>query len=366
MSRHPAGPLKVQPLWARVDANRVKLAAFVVTFVGGSAVLLELAMVVVPGSLISLLATDAAEYFRVFRLVVVASSAGLVALGGLIAAVQLANAEDWVRNRFRGRDLLPDEAPALHAAVADMALAAGLAAAPRLIVIEAAPDSVNALAVGTVRSKALLGFTPGFISGLTPEEQRAASAALIARITAGDIMFGTALAALMGPIKAVRELHASAGAAGKGLAQAGCGDPGCVDVGCVDGCGGCSDMDSDGCGGAVGFIVFAVVVAAITYVAVVSAAWIVTLWGRMLQRTVYEKADAEGMLLVKDPASMLSALSKTSRASNLVAEGDSSYDGIFYAATSGTPRVERVERRRHERLREVLATEGVAAGPLEG
>ena len=111
----------------------------------------------------------------------------------------------------------------------------------------------------------------------------------------------------------------------------------------------------------IGLVLFLALVALITYVAVVTAAWIVTLWGRVLERTSYEKADAEGMLLLKDPSPMLSALGKASRSSNDVGVSDPSYDGIFYAATSGTPQVDRIEQRRYERLREVLGTEGLAA-----
>jgi hypothetical protein len=62
---------------------------------------------------------------------------------------------------------------------------------------------------------------------------------------------------------------------------------------------------------------------------------------------------------------MLSAFRKTARASNLVAGLDPSYDGIFYAATSGTPRIERVEERRYLRLREVVGVDGLAAEELQ-
>lgn len=361
MRARPDRPLKVQALWARVDANRVRVSTFVVTFVFGSAVLLESAMVVLPGVLLSALATDVDAYMNALRWVVGASFIVLLAAGGLLAAVQLANAEDWVRARFKGRDLQPGEADGLLNAVADMALAAGLASPPRVIVIQAPDDSVNALAIGTTRTKPLIGVTPGFMRALSADEQRAVLATLVARIIAGDIMFGTALAALMGPIKAIRTMNRAAGGAAGSVADAGCSDPGCGDPGC----GGCSDIDSDGCGGALGVVAFVVVVAVITYVAVVGAAWIVTIWGRVLHRTTYEKADAEGMLLLRDPTPMLSALSKASRSSNLVADGDASYDSIFYVATSGTPRVEKVERRRYDRLREVLGTDGIAADPLD-
>jgi Zn-dependent protease with chaperone function len=356
----------VTPLWARVDANRTKIAVFVVLFVVGSAALLDAALIAVPGSLLSLAFADSPDtWFRGLAIVCAVAFAVLIAVGGLLAAVQLSNAEDWVRNRFAGRDLGQGEAPDLVSAASDMALAAGLATPPRIIVIEAPGDSVNAMALGTVRERALIGVTPGFVTQLDPGEQRAVIATLTARIIAGDIMFGTALAALMGPLKAIREANRSAGGAAGAIADAGCSDPGCGS-GCADGCGsGCGDIgdlgDADGCGGAIGLVLFLVFVAVVTYVAVVSAAWIVTLWGRALQRTSYEKADAEGMLLLKHPAPMLSALDQAVATSNQVTGGDVSYDGIFYAATSGTARIERVETRRLTRLREVLGTEGLAA-----
>jgi Zn-dependent protease with chaperone function len=360
----PPRPLRSQPLWARVDENRVKIGVFVVLFVTGSAALLALALVAVPGSLLGLV-FGGALWYAMLPWVVLASFGVLLALGALLAAVQLANAEDWVRNRFAGRPL--EGQGAFESAVEDMAVAAGLPEPPRLLLLDS--DGVNALALGTTRKRAVIGVTRGFLSALTVDEQRAVVATLIARICAGDIMFGTALAALMGPLRAIRETRN----VGSGCAADGCSGCSSVDAGdgCsgADGCSGCSDIgDADGCAGAIAMAVFIAVVIAITYVAVLTAAWIVTIWGRLLQRTSYEKADAEGMLLLKDPGPMLSALSKVVRSDNAVgaAEGDPSYDGIFYAATSGLPAIERTERRRFERLREVVGVDGLAASLPEG
>jgi Zn-dependent protease with chaperone function len=368
--------LRTQPLWARVDANRVKLGAFVALFVAGSALLLASALVAVPGALFGwanqtwLPMAEPALYWERCALAFAAAVGVLLLLGGVAAAVQLANAEDWVHNRFKGA-AHDDDASPLTRAVSDMAVAAGLAQSPRVSVLDLA--SVNAFAIGTTRKRPLIGVTRGMIEALSEDELRAVVATLTARIIAGDIMFGTALAALMGPLKAVRESRKVVGE-GAGCAAGGCADPGCAGCGrgCadLDGCsgGGCldglGDIDSDSAGGCLAAIVIAVfvaVVVAITYVAVVMAAWIVTLWGRLLQRTTYEKADAEGMLLLKDPAPMLSALRKAVVSSTEVGDGDPSYDGIFYAATSGTPRIERAERRRFDRLREVLGVEGAEA-----
>ncbi len=373
MAKDPR-PIRSQPLWVRVDGNRLRLGAFVALYVTGSALLLASALVAVPGALIGVLLVEnpSAGYWDSFFTAWAVAVVVLLFLGGLYAAIQLSNAEHWVRGRLAARELGPEEAPELVSAVHDMALAAGLEAPPRIVVTAGGPSDVNAFALGTTRSRPLIGVTPGFLSMLSVAEERAVVAALIARIIAGDIMFGTALAALMGPLKAIRESpsFASKGCAGGG--GTGTGEPAGAGgdkeksgggTGCGDGCGdGCTDVDI---GDRAGYLIIVVIVIVVlTYVAVLSSAWIVTVWGRLLQRTSHEKSDAEGMLLLKDPAPMLSAFRKTARASNLVAGLDPSYDGIFYAATSGTPRIERVEQRRYLRLREVVGVDGLAAEEL--
>jgi Zn-dependent protease with chaperone function len=357
--------LRMQPLWARVDANRTKLATFVVLFVFGSAILLALALVAVPGALLGMVwASPGSGYWATYALSVAGAVVLLLAIGSLLSAIQLANAEDWVSNRFSGRALKSGEAPKFESALADMAIAAGLSAPPRVLVL--AEEGENAFALGTARKRAVVGITEGMLREFTADELRAVTAALIARVTAGDIMFATALAALMGPVQAIRGSRNGARAVASGCADAGpgCGDPGCSGAdGCSDGCSGI-DLDTDsggGCLGAIGIVLFIAFVIAMTYFALLTASWIVTLWGRALQRTSYEKADAEGMLLLNDPAPMISALKKAILSSNLVVNGDQSYDGIFYASTSGTPKVERAERRRFERLCEVAGVDGMAA-----
>jgi len=362
------GKLRPQPLWVRVDENRLKLTAFVALFVVGSALLLSAALIGVPGGLIGLAlqVLDDPAYAGYWDNLAIAGVIGLLALlalGSLAAAVQLANAEDWVRNRFSGVEPPPSELADLRSAVEDMSIAGGLTSQPRIIVLET--DSLNACAIGTNRNRPVIGVTRGFLSGLDINEQRAVVATLVARIAAGDILFGTALAALMGPLKAIRDAKNGTGAAADACAW---GADGCVSDGCGSGCtdSGCLfdgfDSDSaDGCAGALALVVFAAVVIALTWIAVTVAAWLVTAWGRALQRTSYEKADAEGMLLLKDPRPMLSALGKLVASSNEVADGDPSYDGIFYAATSGVASIDKREQRRYRRLQEVLGVDGATA-----
>ncbi len=352
-------PLRPQPLWVRVDENRFKLAMFVATFVVGAAVLLATAFVGVPGVLVGGAAwfVDMAPAEAIRRVVAISYSAAfalLLGAGAIISAAQLANGESWVRSRFGAEELAPGSHPALKRAASDMALAAGLATPPRILVVE--QDSVNAGVVGLSRASATLVVTRGMLERFDEGQLRAVVATLMARVISGDVLFGTALAALMGPLKALRDWRIGAGVTGA-VADEGC---------AVDGCGCAVDalLDSDspgGCAGVIGVALFAALVLALTYAAVVGAAWIVTVWGRLLHRTSHEKADAEGMLLLKDPAPMLSALGIAVTSCNRIADGDASYDSVFYVSTSGTPALERIEQRRYDRLREVLGAEGMGA-----
>jgi Zn-dependent protease with chaperone function len=342
----------------------VKLAVFVAAFVAGSAVLLAATMIALPGYLLAWGATpvdygDSAAWYAAMPTVIGIAFLLMVLIGGLLAAVQLSNSEDWVRSRFKGRDPAPGEAGSLKTALEEMSLAAGLPKAPRLIVLPG--DTVNAFAIGTRRTDPAIGVTEGLLARLDENEERAVVAVLVARIIAGDIMFGTALAALMGPLKTIRD-------SGKWGADGGCIQNGCASLGdgwspkgCGDGCGGCISVDDDDAAHLIVVLLFFFLVAVITYTAVVVAAWIVTIWGRALHRTSYEKADAEGMLLLKDPQAMLSALGKSMTESNELLDGDPSYDGILYAATSGNKAVSKSERRRFRRLAEVLGVDGAQA-----
>jgi Zn-dependent protease with chaperone function len=366
-------PLRLESLRLRVERNRLRFVVFVTSFVIGSAALLTLAFVGVPGSLIGLF-WGPAEYWGMFWVVLAGAFGVALVVGGIAAYAQIANAEHWVRSQFRGRELDPEQYPRLVRAVEEMAIAGGLPEPPALLLLNV--PSVNACAIGATRKSPVIGVTAGLFEALEAPEQQAVIATLMARITRGDIMVGTGLAALMGPLKYLRSVQSlkggrkkQAAAVGAGTLADGDGGGGWIDgcanasvFGCSDGCGdldGCGDADD--CGGAILVVVLVVVIAVLTYAAVVSAAWLVTFWGRALHRTGFEKADAEGMLLLRDPTPMLSALRKAITSSNEVADGDPSYDGIFYAPTSGKPGIERLERRRYDRLRQVLGIEGLAA-----
>ncbi|MDZ4179446.1 MAG: M48 family metalloprotease, partial [Coriobacteriia bacterium] len=327
-------PLKPQPLWIRVDENRLKLVVFAAVFVVGSALLLAMAFVGVPGVLIggALVVLEAAapsEVTRTLILIFSGALALLLVIGAIASAVQLTNAVDWVRSRFNADELAQGAHPAFNRAVGDMALAAGISVAPRVLVVES--ESVNAGVVGLSRTDVTLVVTQGLLERFDEGELQAVLATLMARVVSGDVLYGTALAALMGPLKALRDWRQGASVVDTVMSD-GCAADGC---GCLTEA--LFDADSPGgCAAGLLTVLFGAVVVTLTYAAVVAAAWIVTVWGRLLHRTSYEKADAEGMLLLKDPEPMLTALRTAITSSNQMADGDASYDGVFYASTSGT------------------------------
>ena len=86
-------------------------------------------------------------------------------------------------------------------------------------------------------------------------------------------------------------------------------------------------------------------------------------WQRRGQLRTAEKADAEGMLLLKDPSAMLSALERCVRYDNVVPQSGETFGDLFYCWTGDStnddddPEWERVAR-----LREVLGVEGHVPG----
>jgi hypothetical protein len=91
---------------------------------------------------------------------------------------------------------------------------------------------------------------------------------------------------------------------------------------------------------------------------------ILSWWHLETAWTASEKADAEGMLLLKDPRSMLSALVSVLNADNHVPSAGDAYSQLFYCwAGFGFAPEDDPEFRRVSRLREVLGAEGLAEHP---
>jgi Zn-dependent protease with chaperone function len=196
--------LRIEPLRVRVGHNRIRFAVFLLAFVIGSAVLLALAFVAIAGLWIGLV-VDTPHYYSGLATIVAAVTGVLLVLGGVATVVRVSNAEHWVRRRFDGVELDPDAHSAVARAVADLSIAGGLPEPPRLLLFDV--PSANACAIGVSRRRPVIGVTQGLIDTFTPGEQQAVIATLIARITRGDILVGTAVAALMGPLRQLRVSH---------------------------------------------------------------------------------------------------------------------------------------------------------------
>ncbi len=124
------------------------------------------------------------------------------------------------------------------------------------------------------------------------------------------------------------------------------------------------DFDSDsagGCLGAIGIALFIAFVIAVTYVALLDRVVDRDAVGQGTAAHELREGRRRGDAAAQGPVADDLGAQKGDPLVELRANGDQSYDGIFYASTSGTPKVERAERRRFERLCEVLGVEGLMA-----
>ncbi len=341
-------PHRIEPLWDRVDRNRVELAVFIALFLlassAGAAIVLAFGLA---GLAILTQDPEAWEWLlgnvgRAFG--VVSGAAACVA--GAYVAVALSRCERWLLRRF-GAELSPrgEELPTKHA-LKDMAIAAGFEVAPALYVIET--RNVNAFVFGKGRRRPVVGVTRGLVDRLTPDEQRAVFANLMARLRAGDTIWATGVTAIMAPLWTVRDRQLDADApvrrgASDARAQV---DPRTGRPYVVT-----SEAD---------------LLAGIYWLMPMLFAFIfvsefVAFGHRWSQLRHAEVADAEGMLLLKDPRSMLSALEKCVRFNNYVPTAGPGFTQLFYCWTGdgSTDDESDPENRRITRLREVLGVAGM-------
>ena len=158
---------RMQPLWARVDANRTKLAAFVFLFVVGSALLLA------AGARRRARSADrhGAGHSGIgatgpdTRSPLPEPSPLLLVLGSLLSAVQLANAEDWVRNRFSGRALGGGRGARTRVGT-DGHGARGRPARLRRACSYSPSRARTRSRLGTARKRAVVGVTEGMLRAL--------------------------------------------------------------------------------------------------------------------------------------------------------------------------------------------------------
>jgi len=335
----------IEPLWDRVDRNRLKLVAFVMVFVVSSA-LGFVVLFALPWFLLLLrVAQTSSELSAAFWNGLRNVGAAVAFAAGAWAAFALARSERWLLKRV-GATLVPKgEMLDTKFALKDMALAAGLRVAPALYSM---PDSsTNAFIFAARRRRAVVGVTEGFTRKLTVDQQRAVFANLVARLASGDTIVSTGVTALMWPVHTWRARRMTAGderplqaledgaAAERGVAPQPSAGP---DVGVVL------------------YVFFAVGFALL--------AELMAAGHRRSLLTAAEKADAEGMLLLKDPVAMLSALRRCIELNNVVPAAGESFAELFYCWTGiSSDDEDDPEWLRVARLREVLGVMGFEPDP---
>ncbi len=331
---------RMEPLWDRIDRNRMKVAMFVTLFVVAAA--LSLALMVGAGGVLLWVMTfrGGGEFLSLTPWLM----AGAFLLGAALAILHVVRVLSRPEARLAGlfgaiptqRGTLPVTESALH----DMAIAIGRPGAPWLWLIEDC-DRVNAFALGLHDDAIVVGVTRGFAERLSGDEQRAVFANLMARVAARDTLWATVLSAIMGPIwgQRAQQLHKDAllqdeptwGEALTGGASAGVAretPEAVIGVFIL---------------GFLGVVLTEVLMAGHERAALAAA----------------EKADAEGMLLLKDPAQMLTALAHVLEANNTVPGAGEAYSALFFCwAGFGYAPEDDPEMERLGRLREVLGAAG--------
>ena len=328
---------RMEPLWDRVDANRIRLAAFVVLFVGGSVLGFDL-FLIAPVTFFFVLRAygDASpvQAMSVFWLAVTTFSVAFGAIASAWAAFTLLRSEKWLLKRLDAALVPRGEEIETKMALKDMAIAAGLPVAPALYLLDT--RSTNAFVFAARRRRAVVGVTRGFLTKLSIDEQRAVFANLVARLNSGDTITSTGITALMWPVHVWRMSRRTAD--DELMIKTPHETPS-------------RQADSDGNGLVLLLFFFGVGFAILSE--------LVAAGHRRSQLSTAEKADAEGMLLLKDPNSMLDALRHCVELDNLVPSAGEAFSELFYCWTgASTNDDEDPEWERVARLREVLGVEG--------
>ena len=205
---------------------------------------------------------------------------------------------------------------------------------------------MNAFVFAASRRRPIVGVTRGLVDRLPIEEQRAVFANLVARLRSGDTIFATGVTALTRPLWSIRDRQLRRSAEEDSAAMLG--DEAAL------------YREATRESGAVGFAWLFFVAAA--FVAITELA---AFGSRRTQLRQAEVADAEGMLLLKEPMAMLSALESCIRFNNFVPAAGPGFAQLFYCWTGdATSDEEDPEWRRVLHLREVLGVEGVPPEPM--
>lgn len=337
---------RFEPLWDRVDKNRFKIAAYIALFVIVSVLAANLT-VIITGIMAVLFIfrgshaewlTDPSGLTDGFLMAVqwTSVSIGVIALAWSLFAVT--RSEKWLIRALAAELIPTGEALDTKMMLKDMAIAAGMQVAPAMYRIHT--PNVNAFIVAAPGRRPVVGVTQGFIDRLTLPQQRAAFANLVAREKAGDTPVATALTALMMPLHAYRDRALTTGM-GDELS------------------GSANEPTPQPPIGAGGSAAGALVTLFVFGVAMAILGEVIAAGHRHAQLKAAEKADAEGMLLLKDPEAMLSALERCVRMNNYIATSDETFAQLFYCwPGNSTDDEDDPEWGRIARLREVLGVAG--------
>jgi Zn-dependent protease with chaperone function len=337
----------IEPLWHRVDRNRIKFAFFILAYLSSIAAS-GAALVAAAAFLFGLMFVRAPEvlasYYTNVERIVAWAAAGFLVLGSIWVVWALTRSEKRLLGHL-GAVLTPTgEYIPTKLALKDMAIAAGLPHAPALWLV---PDCtrVNALCIGRTRGTAVMGVTQGFVDRLSEDDQRAVFANLVARLTNGDVRWATAVSALVGPIWALREHDLRRDSEGV------LSDPQQEHSSAMLATAGAEASSSTALGVIYYFVLYGLLI--------VITELLLAGHQRSTMLTA-EKADAEGMLLLKDPREMLRALETVLMADNTVPSAGEAHSGLFYCwAGFGFAPEDDPEFERLARLREVLGIEGL-------
>lgn len=339
-------PSRREPLWSRVDRNRFRLVGYLIAFafvtslfvaagVAAAALLAEL--FARGGTVPSDGGNDIARWllsdfpWRPWYVAV------LIAIAYEVWA--LARSEKWLLKRLGARFVPKGELLDTKMALKDMAIAAGLPVAPAL---HALPTSnVNAFVFKAPGRRPVLGVTEGLLDRLDADERRAVFANLVARLVSGDTMVSSAVTSLLAPLQWYRAHRIQALEYEDRVLRA------AAEERRLSGNAETSQAVP------VSWLFTPLLIPLAIVSELIAAAQ------RRSQLTAAEKADAEGMLLLKDPQSMLSALERCVRVDNVVVSAGESLGDLFYCWTGdSTDDEDDPEWRRVARLREVLGVDG--------
>lgn len=333
-------PERIEPLLARVAGNRWRFLGFMVSFILAIA-LFAAALVAIVSSLVAMAVvfrgglpgSDLGTGEFIARAVVFGFVIALAATT-VWSLVRLADSETRLLKRLGARmpaggTLLPTKS-----ALRDMSLAAGLPRTPQLYVLDT--PGVNAFVLGRSVERVRIGVTRGLLERTSPDVQRAVFANLIARVLTLDTLWATAVSALMGPIWAVRDadFRRDNEEPGPDAATARTREQGAARL------------------------------ALLGYGLVVIVTELLAWYHREAAWSAAEKADAEGMLLLKDPRWMLRGIEQVLERDNHVPSAGDAFSQLFFCwAGFGFAPEDDPEMRRVARLREALGAEGAAYVP---